>query len=198
MRSSAKITVFLGPAQDQVDVGEGSTAATSNWTCGVCGYVNAGTPSELGGSGISSTATKCGLCGVAFSSVRAQATSLPPTRPVTPRISAPATPITPTTPSTLQNNSLQIACPACTFLNHRSLSDCEICSTPLPKLSSALASPAPAVASSAPVPAAPPINGEMDIIRLSFRKGGEKDAYRKLKSVLSIRGWESGVRHSHE
>lgn len=39
----------------------------------------------------------------------------------------------------------------------------------------------------------PSTEAGLEIVRLSFRQGGVKDAYRKLKSVLSIRGWESGV-----
>jgi ESCRT-II complex subunit VPS36 len=33
----------------------------------------------------------------------------------------------------------------------------------------------------------------LEVVRLSFRKGGEKEAYRKLKSVLTAKAWETEV-----
>jgi ESCRT-II complex subunit VPS36 len=181
MRSSPKITVFLGvPPKSETDTN--TTTASTSWTCGVCGYVNAGMPSELGGG--SNPPTKCGLCGVAFSTSRSQS-SLPPTRPATPAASASAPP--------LPASASQVACPACTFLNHRSLAECEICSTPLPNMNGV--SPPLVTGAINSVLANPPPSTDagLEILRLSFRQGCVKDAYRKLKSVLSIRGWESGV-----
>ena len=32
-----------------------------------------------------------------------------------------------------------------------------------------------------------------DVVRLSFRKGGEKEAYRKMKVVLGMKAWERVV-----
>lgn len=34
----------------------------------------------------------------------------------------------------------------------------------------------------------------LDVVRLSFRKGGDKEAYRKIKSVLGSKAWERTVR----
>jgi hypothetical protein len=36
--------------------------------------------------------------------------------------------------------------------------------------------------------------GKIEIVRLSFRGGGEKEGYRRLKNVLSDKGWEGKVR----
>jgi ESCRT-II complex subunit VPS36 len=85
----------------------------------------------------------------------------------------------------------EIACPACTFLNHPSLTSCEICSTPLPKRRATR----PERQQSAPTPDSPstnanPSSGKMDVTRLSFRKGGSSEAYRRLKNVLSDKAWE--------
>ena len=43
----------------------------------------------------------------------------------------------------------------------------------------------------------PLVNGnggdKLEVVRLSFRKGGEKEAYRKMKSVLGMKAWERNV-----
>lgn len=83
----------------------------------------------------------CGLCGV----------QRPPSKPSTPL---------------LETNG--IVCPACTFLNDRARSSCEICTTQLP------------------VRLAP----EASLIKLSFRKGGDKALYSVLKSCLKTKAWE--------
>jgi ESCRT-II complex subunit VPS36 len=100
-----------------------------------------------------------------------------------------------------KTDSNQIACPACTFLNHASMTACEICETPLPRKECERASreqkdrdrdtSSPALNS--PIP--PPDDRDRDrdrseTVRLSFRRGGERDAYKRLKGVLSDKVWE--------
>jgi ESCRT-II complex subunit VPS36 len=190
MRSSAKITLTLGPAPSSsstasVEVGpeEGS------WTCGVCGFAN----SERGPDGLRKI--KCGLCGVGYEmattisrSATRSSTPVPPGRSslsIEPSSPSPILPPEPPTPG----SKAETACPACTFLNHPSLSNCEICSTALPKTMPAVGPAQGAVMS----PARGVPLGEAattDIARLSFRRGGEKEAYRRLKNVLSDKAWE--------
>ena len=99
-----------------------------------------------------------------------------------------------------------IACPACTFLNHPSLKECEICGTTLQTSGSSGSGVAGTsdslqvhfASKSAPSsrPASPEI-ADSDLlddreryIRLSFRKGGDKSFYAALKTALQQKGWE--------
>lgn len=173
-------------------------APADNWTCGVCGFSNALLPGQN-----LSPATKCQLCGVNYAMSKTM--SPPPSRTATPvaaRSAAPSPwssstaslpqPSQPTTaPAPLQSAPplepppvpAQIACPACTFLNHTSMKTCEMCGTPLPRPSStSKRTPATQVSLST--------TDRHDVVRLSFRKDGSKDAYRKLKGVLSDKVWE--------
>ncbi|GHJ83930.1 hypothetical protein NliqN6_0332 [Naganishia liquefaciens] len=63
------------------------------------------------------------------------------------------------------------ACPRCTFLNSPTRAVCEICNARLPTTAQK----------------APPPN---EVIRISFRKGGDREVYRRLKVVLESRTWE--------
>lgn len=74
-------------------------------------------------------------------------------------------PSTPSTPASTASDA--IACPACTYLNSSSNTTCEICTAELP------------------VPLAP----EISLIKLSFRKGGDKAFYSNLKSCLKTKAW---------
>ena len=95
-----------------------------------------------------------------------------------------------------------IACPVCTFLNHPSMRSCEMCSTPLPRLiapQSQLSLPSQQATKSAPStrPVSPsPPWGEGDapdgtnMIKLSFRKGGDKAFYAVLKRSSMGKAWD--------
>lgn len=191
LRSSAKITVFLGQPQGQsgsvlesrapTPVTVSTTAKATNWTCGVCGYVNPLGSTELNGPAMSA---KCGLCGVSHERSRHSA-SMPVTRTTTPIPSSPSA-ATPSNEEPVADAGGLIACPACTFLNHRSLRECEICSTPLPRKERQNSSLGAR-------PMVPNAVGGQEVVRLSFRKGGEKEAYRRLKNVLSDKVWERKV-----
>lgn len=76
------------------------------------------------------------------------------------------TPSKPSTPVPQDPNT--IACPACTFLNDKTRASCEICTTELP------------------IPLAP----EASLVKLSFRKGGDKALYLALRSSLKAKAWE--------
>ena len=203
MRYSPKITLSLGPSSTTPLPNEQNEAETS-WACGVCGFVN-------GTRGLNGTAgAKCGLCGVGYATARSIST--PVTRTASPAplsrrsqdesrstsissstqaLLGPAAAISSTESPAPTPSVTEIACPACTFLNHPSLTSCEICSTPLPKRQptrperqQSAPAPDPLAATSIPSP------GKMDVARLSFRKGGSSEAYRRLKNVLSDKAWE--------
>lgn len=97
------------------------------------------------------------------------------------------------TPTLHKEEDNEIACPACTFLNHSSLRECEICGTVLPGARTAAKS----------APASRPGSDDEDdddisqdgedsprMIRLSFRKGGDKAFYAVLRRSLLAKGWQ--------
>ena len=182
MRSSAKITLSLGPQAGQAPPvatnssnGSGSRGGGGSWTCAVCAYVNSLPETQTEPR----PQSRCGLCGVAYEKSKTMGVSARPSAPSTPIPSALAT-----QPAGTENGGSMVACPACTFLNHPSLPSCEICSTPLPRRR-----PQPQAA----VPQSTPTHNNdarPAVARLSFRQGGEKEAYRRLKNVLSDRAWE--------
>ena len=116
--------------------------------------------------GTSRNAQVCALCGVPRSDPSepsSSSKSLPSSRSSTPF-------------------SSEIACSACTFLNPTSSKACEICGTPLPGMRSGTAPPSPALR--------PISDTEPRLIRVSFRKGGDKNFYAILKRSLQGKAWE--------
>ena len=195
LKSSAKITLLLGDAGEPVRGAtseeesatrefeeEQSAAGERNWLCRVCGMRNV-----RGGAG-----GKCTLCGVA----RDPITSTAPSRSATPALrsssstsnratQSPSPSPTPPTPSPtgFSPSDTRITCPTCTFLNHPSMSSCEVCDAPL---SSPLSPP-----SRPSTPARGPTNTDAaPFVKLSFRKGGEKPFYAALKAALVVKAWE--------
>ncbi|AEO66353.1 uncharacterized protein THITE_2114393 [Thermothielavioides terrestris NRRL 8126] len=87
-------------------------------------------------------------------------------------------------------------CPRCTFLNHPSLLSCEMCGAPLIShdLPVELTQPVrPHTESPGPVlntfGAAPPGMENPDSVKISFRGGGEKIFYERLKGAMTQRKW---------
>ncbi|ORY86010.1 hypothetical protein BCR35DRAFT_50011 [Leucosporidium creatinivorum] len=188
------------PAAGATTAGGGSR----NWICRVCGMKNL--PSSLLGA-------KCSLCGVARdrpSSSSSTSTPLPPSplpsRTATPRLdrdqysyssrSATPPPLPPPPPSKPEppapppttTTDRRLPCPVCTFLNHHSMSSCEVCDSPL-VLPSTTSTPPTLSRSSTPI-AEPTSNGGATFVRLSFRKGGERAFYASLKETLGRKEWE--------
>lgn len=101
--------------------------------------------------------------------------------------------LTPKSPSQ-SNRTAANECPRCTFQNHPSLKTCEICGAPLTTAGSRRSqlieesivrpeSPGPSL--SAP----PAQNSNLESIKFSFRAGGEKVFYERLKGALVQRKW---------
>ncbi|KAI0920303.1 hypothetical protein AcW1_002081 [Taiwanofungus camphoratus] len=221
--SSPKVTLYLnppatpkGPGVPEQGMGTSiDLSATVNdptfesWECGVCGYRNP--------PGLSPAVSRvCALCGVPRSSVKPpvdiphkspflqkshrMSTSLPSSvvnlsGPAASSSSSPASSL----PHPVAAGESEVACPACTFLNHSALPSCEICGTPLP------GEPAPAHLQAKSAPASRPTSAmahrdaneedadtpEARMIRLSFRKGGDKAFYGVLRRSLLGKGWEA-------
>ena len=91
-----------------------------------------------------------------------------------------------------------IPCPACTFHNHPSLTRCEICGSPLPphhppsRLQQPQSKSAPTSRPESPTLTDANEENEQGsyIVRLSFRKGGDKSFYAQLKRALLGKAWE--------
>ncbi|GAA5903000.1 hypothetical protein JCM5296_004513 [Sporobolomyces johnsonii] len=198
-----------------------AAAGERSWVCRVCGMKNVPTV-ELG--------LKCSLCGVTrdppttTTSAASSSISLPSSHLGTPRnasprrsssLSASSRPSSsgpskqPSPPEEPQFDPLEtdnrIACPTCTFLNHHSMSTCEVCDSPLfppssrsrpSSLRAGTPGPSTDPASAIPAPvaithAAAPANSTLaPFVRLSFRKGGEKAFYAALKEALAKKAWD--------
>lgn len=116
--------------------------------------------------GTSRNSQVCTLCGVP----RSDPSDTPPTSKSLPSSRS-------TTPF-----SSEVSCTACTFLNPASSKSCEICGTPLPGMHSGTAPPSPALK--------PISDSDPRLIRVSFRKGGDKNFYAILKRSLQGKAWE--------
>ena len=215
MRSSPKITLSLGltpsitttqPRQNTEQPNGHDEAndadAVSEWSCPVCGHSN-----TIGDRGYARAEDKCGLCGVTYGKSSAmgpngRATPVSSSRPSTPKPSTASSSLPPSpspgTPVPASSGETGITCPACTFLNHPSIRNCEICESPLPR-NTISSTHRRQTSSSTPTLTDPGATG-YEMIRLSFRGTGTggKECYRRLKNVLSDKAWETRVTASDE
>ncbi|GAA5973602.1 hypothetical protein JCM11641_007143 [Rhodosporidiobolus odoratus] len=178
-----------------------------SWVCRVCGMGNP--PSA-----------KCSLCGVPNDTPSTSSSSAPPSTAPS-RFSTPPPPVPPVPPRPAPSSAspastidareagARLSCPVCTFLNHHSMTSCEVCGSALFPSSSIPTSRRPAASSasnstststsatSTPRPATPASSGNGNgsdklptFVRLSFRQGGAGPFYAKLKEQLGERRWE--------
>lgn len=184
-KSSAKVTCHL--SGDPILLGSnkqpGTHGQSDSWECEVCAYRNP--------PGLSPTAARvCALCGVPRTTATAMATTSGSSHHQSTSLPASAlsssTSLSTTLPSAGHKQPL-IACPACTFLNHPYLPACELCATELPRPRGEHRS----------APSSRPISPDPDdddaspkMIKISFRKGGDKPFYAVLKRSLKSKAWE--------
>ena len=179
-KSSPKVTCHLSGDPGVSDPNERETGFES-WECEVCGNRNP--------PGLSPAAARiCSLCGVPRTSLSLPTTSVLSQQHLSSSLPSSAFASLSATPPNDPKQS-SIACPACTFLNHPSLRSCEICSTELPPLKRDYTKSAP---SSRPIT---PVFDDIDqsskkMIKISFRKGGDKAFYAVLKRSLKSKAWE--------
>lgn len=195
-KSSPKVSLFLdaSTALPLTTTSGQRTEIFESWECEVCSHRNP--------PGLSPAAARiCALCGVprsasavptaseASSQIQSLFSSIPESSYTS--LSSSSSPGPPSPPST-NDDSDGIACPACTFLNHPSLRVCEICTTLLPNIEHAGNMRAKSAPSTRPVS---PISDSIDpanlLIKLSFRKGGDKPFYNVLRRALRSRAWEA-------
>ncbi|KAI0776691.1 EAP30/Vps36 family-domain-containing protein [Trametes elegans] len=221
--SSAKVTLYFhatpsprndnGTASDNAEQAATHTPSSSVefWECEVCSNKNP--------IGLTSTGSLvCALCGVPRASIKAPidvpsrsskhtsgsaslSTSVPSSSLNLAKLAISPSPSPAPANPTRDSGTNEIACIACTFLNSPLLTKCEICGTPLPKRSTQTPPPRPP-AKSAPTsrPTTPGFDDDdfedtpdKRMIRISFRKGGDKAFYNVLKRSLLGKAWESKV-----
>ncbi|KAJ1300637.1 hypothetical protein OPQ81_002289 [Rhizoctonia solani] len=201
--SSPEVVVSSPESEDEeLELGGGGK---EGWVCPICSYNNPPSASD-------SSTPVCVLCGVPknddipmpqqFRSVRGTKVTRPaldiPTSSSLPSSSAASVATSPVAPNG------EIACPACTFFNHPSMTHCEICSTPLgnvvlrspkPMMGTRSSPSTPARSPSATPTTTPsktpttPDPNARDMIKISFRKGGDKVWYAALKRTLLTKAW---------
>lgn len=140
VRSSGKITLMLRDDQAPEEVSVDRT-----WVCPICTFSNQLSKAFVTGR---SALPTCLNCGVMASPEAIQASSL-----------------NQLSPAAVGSEVKEIVCSRCTFSNHPSLVECEICGFLLkPKTESKIS-----------------LGG---VVKLSFRGGGSKQFYGKLREVL--------------
>jgi len=153
-KSSSKVTIYFlseAPAiADGDEIGE-------SWQCEVCDFRNP--------PGLSPTGAKCALCGVP----RSKASSATPTPPRAASAPPSSAQLSSSSQNAFVSQPKEIECPACTFLNQPSLAKCEICGTVLPQAAIVLSRP------ETPIPGG--TGDDSPLLRLSFRRGGDKVLY---------------------
>ena len=201
-----------GPGEPSSESSWGSDAFGS-WECEVCSHRNPPGMSPAASS-------VCALCGVPRSSVRPSipapipakarapqpsshhlSTSLPSSSANLLALSTSSSSSPVNANDEVRGENGEISCPACTFLNHPSLPTCEICGTPLPRPHYGANGHLPARSAPSSRPTTPFADDEDDdsddgsdegirMIRLSFRKGGDKPFYAVMRRGLLGKGWE--------
>ncbi|KAI7852983.1 EAP30/Vps36 family-domain-containing protein [Circinella umbellata] len=170
-KASPKIILYLentisSPARKSLP-----QMALPTWVCSICSFSNAG------------TLEKCQLCGVK--------------RPNDVAATSNSTPNTPTTPSSQQenndgsnNNNDGISCRACTFINHPSMVQCEMCGTDLSGIA-----PSPTISTPSSLSESfTTMHLDDDAhVRLAFRHGGQPGFLSKLKDVLGAKAWDKPI-----
>ncbi|KAJ5108888.1 hypothetical protein N7456_005563 [Penicillium angulare] len=170
----------------------------ATWICPICSFSNP-VPSNFDPA-TATAATNlppCLACGIKppFTTVLKAAISAASSRdsPLPRPSSVPAGEIT---GSNTGNHLLplkgeSVSCPRCTFVNHPSLRECEICAAPLKGQSTSTGNGDSRVDSPAPFYAQSRIpNTEVsESIKLSFRDGGEKTFHERLNGALIQRKW---------
>lgn len=96
--------------------------------------------------------------------------------------------------STSAVSGSMVKCPRCTFENHPSLHECEICGASLVQASDRRLeldrAPVQRAESPAPMLGGPPLsNDAIENVKFSFRAGGEKVFHERLKNALVQRKW---------
>ncbi|KAI9876965.1 MAG: hypothetical protein M1830_005186 [Pleopsidium flavum] len=179
--------------------------ATATWVCPICSFSNP-VPENFDPSTVSGLTpiAPCLACGIKppWTAVLKAAISNASTRkpPYAPDLETQEPPsradkgVT-TEPSVSIVSDSAFKCPRCTFLNHPSLLTCELCGAPLISANRPQTEPHCSWASRSESPG-PSLNGVTfnvsdmgESVKFSFRAGGEKIFYERLKGAIVQRKW---------
>lgn len=207
LRSSPKISLYqkktkTGGISDKGSVATSDTPAQSSrsvsapvlnatWICTICSFVNP-VPSNFNPETANASSTPlppCLACGIKVSfatllkaAISARSEGLANSaRNAGGRASTGTTAVSQPVTST---NSTTLICPRCTFENHGSILSCEMCGASLRSMLAHENMHTPAVEQPNL-----PVFLPTDILKLSFRSGGDKTFYERLKNALIQRKW---------
>ncbi|KAL4983255.1 amidase signature domain-containing protein [Aspergillus falconensis] len=169
------------------------------WVCPICSFSNP-VPSNFDPSTATNSTSipPCLACGIKppFTTILKAAITAATSRetlPVGPVVSQTGrvSPLGGNGQAGASNGGVSVMCPRCTFLNHPSLLDCEICGASLMSANSLRASGQDRADSPAPIFEDGNIRNSAitDHIKLSFREGGEKIFLERLRGALIQRKW---------
>lgn len=175
-------------------------SVNATWICSICSFSNP-VPSNFDPATATASThlPPCLACGIKppFTTVLKAAIAAATSKEPTVAMPSPSRPedvgsINRSQPRLSSENGASISCPRCTFVNHPSLRECEICGAPLASMGSLKVngdqrrdeSPAPFFEQDRIK------NTETtESIKLSFRGSGEKAFHERLKSALIQRKW---------
>ena len=205
LKSSPKIVLYAKPPKNNGFLGTASgeppfshspspKPVNATWICPICSFSNP-VPAHFdpASANTSTELLPCLACGikpplttVLKAAITAAANHDTPavTKPDFPRVDSGKD-----RPSLLT----PLSCPRCTFMNHPSLPSCEMCGAPLPS-SSGLLFDGTRSDSVSPVPFSEQQYGLQNTeaarnIKLSFRDGGDRIFYERMKGALVQRKW---------
>ncbi|KAL2258237.1 hypothetical protein VTK26DRAFT_8533 [Humicola hyalothermophila] len=203
------------PAQ-QIDV-EPLPASTATWVCTICSFSNP-VPANFDPTTASAhtplpPCLACGIKPTLAHVLKATISNATSRKPGLPAVHTPL-PVRPGPVSASQANhgnssafardtqpgssdpDTSFQCPRCTFLNHPSLLSCEMCGGPLishdvplelaQQARAHTESPGPSLGS---LGAVPPVSENPESVKISFRGGGDKIFYERLKGSMTQRKW---------
>ncbi|KAK3986538.1 EAP30/Vps36 family-domain-containing protein [Cladorrhinum sp. PSN332] len=206
-RSPAVTTAGSSSPSQRSSPVEPSPVSTATWVCTICSFSNP-VPSNFDPTTANEhtplpPCLACGIKPTLTHVLKAAISNATSRQPGTPTLQTPS-PIRPRPVSELANvqaastsadPEASFQCPRCTFLNHPSLMSCEICGGPLIShdLPAGLTqqtrvnteSPGPFLSSFS----APPNRDTPESVKISFRGGGEKIFYERLKNSTTQRKW---------
>ncbi|TFB00345.1 Vacuolar protein-sorting-associated protein 36 [Trichoderma ghanense] len=184
---------------------------TATWVCTICSFSNP-VPSNFDPvtANAHTPLPPCLACGIkpTLSQVLKAAITSASNRPTASSTSSQQASTTTPQPSdpfsasstsmAMSDTTVSFQCPRCTFSNHPSLLSCEMCGAPLlsQDLPPAISNNSDYTRTQSPGPikdsnskASPGGNEFAESVKISFRGGGEKIFYERLKSAMTQRKW---------
>ncbi|KAL2208533.1 EAP30/Vps36 family protein [Sarocladium strictum] len=180
---------------------------TATWVCAICSFSNP-VPSNFdpGTASVHTPLPPCLACGIKPSLAQVLKAAIASANKRTQHVvkgdgssPIPSSPLaTPGTPGN-DTSSTTFPCPRCTFSNHPSLLSCEICGAPLLSQSLPSTEHSPLQSTERTDSPGPVMDQESrsttggletsESIKISFRGGGEKIFYERLKGSMTQRKW---------